>query len=60
MNLTKKDRQRVISELFDNMTTSTFAEGCQEKIIIGLEARTDKQLVALAKKKLTWYPNWPY
>lgn len=52
--LNKEDRQRVIESLFDEMATSSFAEGCQEKIVRGLEARTDKQLVALAYKHNTW------
>ncbi len=51
------DRQKVIEALFDEMTSSSFAEGCEERIARGLEARTDAQLLELAKSKMTWTPN---
>lgn len=51
------DRQKVIEALFDEMTSSSFAEGCEERIASGLEARTDAQLLELAKSKMTWTPN---
>ena len=51
------DRQKVIDALFDEMTSSSFAEGCEERIARGLEARTDAQLLELAKSKMTWTPT---
>jgi len=53
----KYDRQKVIEALFDDMTCSTFAEGCEERIARELEARTDAQLLELAKRKMTWTPD---
>lgn len=47
------DRQRVIDDLFDELTTSSFAEGCEAQIARGLEARTDAQLIAFAIEKGT-------
>jgi hypothetical protein len=51
------DRQKVIESLFGEMTSSSFAEGCEERIARGLDARTDAQLLELAKSKMTWTPN---
>jgi hypothetical protein len=51
------DRQKVIESLFDELTNNSFAAGCEERIARGLEARTDGQLLELAKKKMTWTPN---
>ena len=59
MKLNKEDRQEVISALFDEMSKSAFCEGCQEKIVKGLEARTDEQLISLANKYHTWIPVEP-
>ena len=52
-----QDRQKVIEALFDEMTSSSFAEGCEDQIARGLEARSDAQLLELAKSKMTWTPN---
>ena len=57
MTITKEERENIIYNLFDEMTTSSFAEGCEERIARGLEARTDDQLIGLAKEKLTWIPS---
>jgi len=58
MELNEQDRQKVIESLFDEMTNSCFAEGCEERIARGLDARTDDQLIALANQKNTWTPTW--
>lgn len=39
------------------MTASSFAEGLEVKIAAGLNARTDEQLIMLAKEKGTWVPE---
>jgi hypothetical protein len=57
MKLNEQDRQKVIESLFDEMTNSSFAEGCEERIARGLEARTDDQLITLANQKNTWTPT---
>ena len=55
--MTQMQRERVVQGLFDEMTSSAFAEGLEVKIAAGLNARTDEQLIALAKEKGTWIPE---
>lgn len=47
----------MIYALFDELTTSSFAEGCEDRIARGLEARTNAQLLTLANEKGTWTPK---
>lgn len=54
--MTDIERQKVIESLFDELASSSFAEGCEERIARGLESRTDEQLLELAKIKMTWTP----
>lgn len=54
--MTTEQRDRVVQELFDELTASSFAEGLEGKIGAALCQRTDEQLIALAKEKGTWTP----
>jgi hypothetical protein len=54
--LTPEQRQEVIYALFDELTSSSFSEGCEERIARSLEARTDESLLQYAKEKGTWTP----
>jgi len=56
IKLTEQDREKVIESLFDELTFSSFAEGCEDKIASGLRARTDDQLIQMANNKHTWTP----
>lgn len=56
MQLTPENRQKVIESLFDELTSSSFAEGCEQQIARGLEAIDDEHLIKLAKEKMTWIP----
>lgn len=56
MSLSKEDRERVINSLFHEMCQSSFAEGCEGKIFAGLEAASDDELLAKAKKWYAWTP----
>lgn len=54
--MTDIERQKVIESLFDEITSSSFAEGCKGRIARGLESRTNEQLLKLANEKNTWTP----
>lgn len=56
MKLTLSDRAKVIESLFEDATASAFADGLEGKILEGLVARSDEQLISFAKKKNTWLP----
>ncbi len=40
------DREKIINDLFDILYDSSFAEGCEDKIMAGLQACSDEQLLA--------------
>jgi hypothetical protein len=52
-----EDRERVIHALFDELASSSFAEGSEERIARSLEQKSDEQLLKLAHEKLTWTPT---
>lgn len=54
--MNEQDREMVIEALFDEMTSSSFAEGCEHRIAAVLGSRTDDQLIELARTKGTWTP----
>jgi hypothetical protein len=49
--LTDEERRDLITELYDDALESSFSEGCEARILEGLQSMTNEQLVARATKK---------
>ena len=54
--MTKEERERVINNLFYSMTCSSFAEGCEDKIMNGLKEASDEYLLKQCDKWLVSKP----
>lgn len=55
--MTQAERERVIDGLYNDMTSSSFAEGCEARIAQSLMSKSDYELIAMANQARTWTPE---
>jgi hypothetical protein len=55
--MSEDERELVIIELFDLLSESVFAEGCEHRIARSLSLKSDEDLIKLAERHGTYVPE---